>query len=291
MLKKKIMFFLFIFIIFFPSCQKYKNINLSKNNSFSTYTEKVSFINSKIKDSDKITSHNNFFSTNPQNIKQYLVYSSFIKGKITSKKYFLEKLNTTIKKFDGYIFSMEQINNETVNQTLGETIYIIIKIPFQNFSSFQDELILLFDSIDISRTNVEDITEEYIDVETRLKTKKEVRERFLNLLNKANNVSEILEIEKALKEINEEIEVVEGKYNFLKHRISYSTIEIEAYTDSLIINKPKFIIQVLKALKNGLNGFLSFILILLTLWPLYIISIIILFIIKLYKKNKKKKII
>ena len=63
-----------------------------------------------------------------------------------------------------------------------------------------------------------------------MKSKKKLEDRYIQLLNKANKVSEMLEIEGKLAEIREEIEAKEGQLKYLQNRISLSTIVIEMYT-------------------------------------------------------------
>lgn len=54
------------------------------------------------------------------------------------------------------------------------------------------------DKFDHKNIEVKDVTEEFLDVKARLKTKKELEDRYIDLLKKANNIKEILEIETRL---------------------------------------------------------------------------------------------
>ncbi len=69
-----------------------------------------------------------------------------------------------------------------------------------------------------------DVTEEYVDLEARLKNAEAVRQRLLGLLEKAENVTAALEVEKELGRIGQEIEQLKGKLELLKNRVAYSTI-------------------------------------------------------------------
>lgn len=71
-----------------------------------------------------------------------------------------------------------------------------------------------------------DVTEEYVDLEARLKNARAVRERLLALLEKAEDVKAALEVEKELMRVGEEIERIEAKLALLKNRVAYSTISI-----------------------------------------------------------------
>lgn len=71
-----------------------------------------------------------------------------------------------------------------------------------------------------------DVTEEFVDLEARLKNARAVRGRMQELLSRAENVTAALEVEKELKRLGEEIERMEAKLEVLRHRVAYSTITI-----------------------------------------------------------------
>ncbi len=74
------------------------------------------------------------------------------------------------------------------------------------------------------RLDAADVTEEYVDLEARLKNAKAVRERLRALLDRAEDVKAALEVEKELKRIGEEIERLQAKLELIKNRVAYSTI-------------------------------------------------------------------
>ena len=72
----------------------------------------------------------------------------------------------------------------------------------------------------------DDVTEEYRDYEIRLENANKARQRYLELLSKAENVEAALKVEKELEHLNSEIELLKGKSGRLKHLADFSTIEI-----------------------------------------------------------------
>lgn len=76
----------------------------------------------------------------------------------------------------------------------------------------------------------QDITEEYFDLETRLANAKKMEERLLDLLQKqTKSVKDLLEVERELGRVREDIETKEGRKRFLDDRLSLSTITVELY--------------------------------------------------------------
>ena len=71
-----------------------------------------------------------------------------------------------------------------------------------------------------------DVTEEYVDLEARLKSAMAVRARLEGLLAKAEDVKAALAVEKELSRVGEEIERLQAKLELLKNRVAYSTITV-----------------------------------------------------------------
>jgi hypothetical protein len=77
----------------------------------------------------------------------------------------------------------------------------------------------------ISKTGM-DVTEEFKDYTIRLENASKARDRYLELLAKAENVEATLKVEKELERLNGEIELLKGKLGRLQHLADYSTIEV-----------------------------------------------------------------
>ncbi len=73
----------------------------------------------------------------------------------------------------------------------------------------------------------EDVTEQYVDLTARLDNARRARERYLQLLQQAENVQAALAVEKELERVNGEIEAFEGKLNKLTHLADMATITVE----------------------------------------------------------------
>lgn len=227
------------------------------------------------------------FSNNPENYKDetqkdaYLVYTANIRGKVISINEFEKQLVKLINKDNGYISLVEKFNEDEIT--------IIFKIPKGKFYSNLDSIKNLFISLENERVQIEDISTQYIDVEARLLTKKEAEKRYLALMQKANSVKDILEIEQALRQIREEIESFEANLRYLKNSVQYSTITITAYSQSIKIQGENFLTRFIKSISNGFNFLVSAFLFIISLWPLFILFILILIIYKIIKRKREKK--
>jgi hypothetical protein len=72
--------------------------------------------------------------------------------------------------------------------------------------------------------NVRDVTEQYADLEIRLKNAEAVRQRLEALLAKAGKVEDALAVERELERITQAIEQMKGRLRLLSELVAFSTI-------------------------------------------------------------------
>jgi len=191
---------------------------------------------------------------------------------------------TAVKKNNAYIQSDEE--GKDYNSLYRN---LIVRIPNKNFYVFLTEIsngVAYFDRKEISS---KDVTAEYIDIEARLNAKKVLEARYLELLKKATKVSEILEIEKELSVIREEIESKEGQLKYLQNKVSLSTVNIKFY--KTVANAQdatvSFGSKMWNAIKSGWNGISTFFIGLLHIWPFIIILVAVILYIRKRIASKK----
>lgn len=150
-----------------------------------------------------------------------------------------------------------------------------LRLPSTAFQPIIDTLnthVAVFDQKDI---NLQDVTEEYVDLEARLKAKLELENRYLELLKKANNIKDMLEIERQLSLIREEIEAQQGRLKYLDNRVSMSTLNINFYeqTDAVKAPSQRFINRLGRSFVTGFKWLGDFIIGLIHFWPFILIGI------------------
>lgn len=101
---------------------------------------------------------------------------------------------------------------------------ITIRVPR---ASFEDALRRVVQTGDVLHRQIDaqDVTDEFVDLEARLKNLRVMRDRLAELLRVAP-VKEALEIEKELGRVTQEIERIEGRLKVLGDKIAYSTITV-----------------------------------------------------------------
>lgn len=168
---------------------------------------------------------------------------------------------------------------------------VSLRVPSENFQLVVDEIsegVAFFDRREITQ---QDVTEEFVDIQARLKAKKALENRYLELLKQAKNVKEMLEIERELSQIREEIEAKEGRLKFLESRVAMSTIHVSFYKTTVETGvRVSYGQKMINSLKGGWEGVSVFFLGILYLWPLFLIAIIVILVVRgLLKRSNKKK--
>ena len=118
---------------------------------------------------------------------------------------------------------------------------------------------------------MKDVTEKFLDIQARLKTKKELENRYLELLNKASSVTEIMEVEKQIGQLRQEIESKEGRLNYLKSKISLSTLTLTFYKS--VPNEVEFGNKFKTGFKNGWDNLIWFFVFITNIWPFVLMAI------------------
>ncbi|MFB3894429.1 MAG: DUF4349 domain-containing protein [Phycisphaerae bacterium] len=105
------------------------------------------------------------------------------------------------------------------------TSAIAIRVPAEKFDTAVEELGRLGSVIDQDIT-AQDVTDQYTDLQIRLRNAKAAQQKLLALLEKAQGVKDTLEIEKELARLTTEIEQLEGQINKLTNQVAFATLTI-----------------------------------------------------------------
>ncbi len=104
---------------------------------------------------------------------------------------------------------------------------IVLRIPAERFDAAGASIRAL-GKVLAEQSSVEDVTKAYADLETRLKVKREALGRIRDLMKlKAGSLKDVLEAEREISRITEEIELAEGERRFYDHQIRLSTLTVE----------------------------------------------------------------
>ncbi len=188
----------------------------------------------------------------------------------------------SVKKFEGYI-----ADERTYNSDASSGYDLTIRVPSGNFDKLINEILSgkNVKKLEEKSTGINDVTEEFIDVEARLKIKKESELKLLELLKQAKNVSEIIAINEQLTNLRADIESTEGRLKYLENQVSFSTLQVNFYTEAKYSSH--FFSEISDGFSRGWQIFLQLLTLISYLWVIILAGIIIWISVRWYRRRKR----
>jgi hypothetical protein len=150
---------------------------------------------------------------------------------------------------NGYVVSSYKHEYER-----GVSGHITIRVPSEKFDEAFERLRQLAIAVPYETSTAEDVTEEYVDLEAQLSNLLATEAQYLALLEKAENVEEMLKVQKELSNVRGEIEQIEGRMKYLEQTSETSLIEVNLQ-EAKGLAEPWSASAVLKAAVRGLTAF------------------------------------
>lgn len=134
------------------------------------------------------------------------------------------ELRNHIHMSEGYILEFKDTRHD------GEiAASYTIKVPAEGFMSFLDRIAEI-DNLSFEKSvSGKDVSEEYVDLESRLKSQLLVEERLLTMMEKATKADELLKFSNQLAAVQEIIEGIKGRLRYLDNNVAFSTIHLRIY--------------------------------------------------------------
>lgn len=142
-----------------------------------------------------------------------------------------KNIEKKVNEYGGYIVESNVYRED--EESVGGNI--TVRIPEKHFQKFLSAA--EGEAADILNRTVtgQDVTEQFVDLKSRVKSKRAVEERLLDFMGDAEKTEDLLKISSDLAIIQEEIELIVGQMNYLENQTSYSTIEITMYENRVIV--------------------------------------------------------
>ena len=178
-----------------------------------------------------------------------------------------------------------------------DTVTMTVRVPSAKFDEALNEIRQTASRVIVETIKGEDVTEEFIDIEARLKTQKALEAQFLEIMKRSNSVADALNVQTEIARVRGEIEKIEGRKRFLESQASLSTVKIRLQTPAAFsANTAGFFGKLGQAFGSGFDAALSFILFFVTaltaLLPFFLFIVLpVYFVIRYFlRKNRKAKL-
>ncbi|MEY3398795.1 MAG: hypothetical protein RL220_1389 [Bacteroidota bacterium] len=155
------------------------------------------------------------FDNEPRTQERMIVTSAALELAVEFPDTMPEAMNRIAARFNGYV-------------SQGGTDMAVIRVPEDKL----DPAIEAISQLGKVRSRSQfgyDVSDQYRDSEIRLENALKARERYLELLARAENVEAAVMVERELERLNETIELMKGQMNQLEHLSQYATITVSIH--------------------------------------------------------------
>ena len=147
----------------------------------------------------------------------------------------LPQLLAEISALGGYVESQEIFNGSSYASYRHRNARLTIRVPAENLNGLVQQVKGASNVVSYNES-VEDVTLAYVDMETRILVLETERDRLLELMEQAETMSDLLEIEARLTDVRSSLESINSQLKVLQNQVSYATIElyinqVKAYTE------------------------------------------------------------
>ncbi len=215
--------------------------------------------------------------------EQKIIKTADVRIEVLNVSASMKEVEEIARRYDGLIQTSSLYDQ-------GQSHYtgtVTIRVPAEFFEKTLDEIIAIGKILSRS-VQAEDVTEEYVDLDAQRTSLKNQLEQYNRLLSRAENVSEILNVQKEIERVQVQLDRIEGKMKYLDNRISLSTIAVSISEPVQVTTPQGYTLP--GVISEGIAGFVDTVvwlfIAILTLLPLLIIGAAGYGIYRRYKKNR-----
>jgi hypothetical protein len=137
----------------------------------------------------------------------------------------LRKITSIAEAHGGFVVTSEFKQNDPSGQPKAtQTVTVVARVPSPQFNGALEQIRAAGNRVIQEKVSGQDVSEEYLDLEARIRTKKALEAQFLEIMKQARKVSDALEVQSQLADVRTEIERFEGRRRFLENQSALSTI-------------------------------------------------------------------
>ncbi len=174
-----------------------------------------------------------FVQEAPLTIERKVVRNADLQLETADPEEAQQKISAIAEAKGGYVVESNQSTSD-LQIKKRDTVTMTLRVPADRFLSALDEIRSTADTVLMETVKGQDVTEEFIDVEARLKAQKALEQQYLEIMKRASSVEDALYVQGELAEVRGEIEKVEGRKRYLENQSSLSTIKIKLQTPAAI---------------------------------------------------------
>jgi hypothetical protein len=171
-------------------------------------------------------------ATTLQTTQRQIISSASVSIEVETVEPAIDQVRTIAEGLGGFVEQLSSYGSAKDQQA-----NLTVRVPQDQFFTAVDRIEAL-GKVQSRNLGSEDVSEQFIDLEARLKSSLQEEASLLSLLDRASQVSEILTIERELSRVRSDIERVQGQLNFLERRVDLATISVSLFPPGSRLPEP-----------------------------------------------------
>jgi predicted component of type VI protein secretion system len=193
-------------------------------------------------------------NTVSQAVERKIIRNANLTVEVSSPAENQRKITSIAESHQGFVVTSEATLTSTENKAKPEmTINLVVRVPATQFNQVMEEIRATASRVIQEKITGQDVTEEFIDLEARIKNQKALEAQFIEIMKRAGKVEDALEVQRQLADVRTEIEKLEGRKRFLENQASLSTINVTLQSPAQIVNAAGFWYSIRSAFSDGVD--------------------------------------
>jgi hypothetical protein len=165
-----------------------------------------------------------------------------------------ERVTSIAESRGGFVVSSESRHESGARGGKTYEVFTVqLRVPAAQFDAALKDIRATAGEVLAEKVSGKDVTEEYIDLEARLRTQRALEAQLLDIMKSAHEVSEAISVQKELTNVRTEIERVEGRRRFLESQSSLSTINVTLQPPAPLLATNGFFHSIGEAFGKGVD--------------------------------------
>jgi hypothetical protein len=165
-----------------------------------------------------------------------------------------ERITSIAESRGGFVVSSESRHESGGRRGKGYEIFTVqVRVPAAQFDAALKDIRATAGEVTAEKVSGKDVTEEYIDLEARLRTQRALEAQLLDIMKTAREVSDAISVQRELTNVRTEIERLEGRRRFLENQSSLSTVSVTLRPPAPLVATTGFFHSIGEAFGDGID--------------------------------------
>ncbi|UOQ95295.1 DUF4349 domain-containing protein [Halobacillus shinanisalinarum] len=162
-----------------------------------------------------------------------VIYTANLRIEVKDYQQSIDEIQAQVSERGGYIVGSNRSGDSGEGSVNG---HVTARIPQGEFREFMQLVEQGSSKVLESSISGQDVTEEYVDLESRLKSKRVVEKRLLSFMEQADKTEDLLKISNDLATVQGKIEEIQGRMNYLQNKADLATVTVHIQENNVRIS-------------------------------------------------------